>query len=222
MLQEHRTTFMEPRQLIELLSGYSDLLKYRKGQYIFNEDSSPIGMYFVITGKVKLSRAGSDGKEQITRIAIPKEMLSITELFAGTRHTCSARTLEESTLMFIPKHELFALVHQKQELNEMFLRLLSMNLQQAEEKITAMAYKPVRGRLADALVVLSDKFNSDIASPHSLYLTRSDLASFVGTAKETVNRLISEFRKDNLVKTDGTIIHILNRPGLKRLSEMYD
>lgn len=222
MLHEYLIKTEETKSVTDLLTDNSDILHFRKGQYIFNEGSTPIGIYIVQSGKVKMSQFGSDGKEQIVRMAISGEILSITELFTGARHTSSAKTLEDTTLQYISRHDILDLVWKQPALFESFLHLLSLNLQQAEEKITAMAYKPVRGRLADALVVLSEKFNTNHDQTQSLLLTRSDLASFVGTAKETVNRLLSEFRKDKLVRTEGTRIHILNRNGLKRLSRMYD
>ncbi len=100
--------------------------------------------------------------------------------------------------------------------------LLSLDLKEAETKITDLAYKPVRGRLAGALIYLTNKFSENTTEVPNISITRSDLACFVGTAKETVNRLLSEFRNEHLVETTGTKINILNFKGLNTLNNLYN
>lgn len=221
MFRAYQTTEKNPFGVLDIISDISDHLEYKKGQLIYCEGSTPLGVYFVVEGKVKIYKLGSDAKEQIVRIATPEEILSYTDLIGNFRYSTSARALENTILQFVPKAEFWKIIREHEQFCENLVTLLSMDLRQAEEKITDLAYKPVRGRLADALIILGKKFNGDGAEFTSVSLTRSDLAGFIGTAKETVNRLLSEFRYEGLISTEGTKINILNLPGLTRVSNMY-
>ena len=157
------------------------------------------------------------------RIATPGEMLSYTDLISNTRYTTSAKALEDGSLLFIPKQDFWNTMKEQNKLYEQFVQMLSKDLTEAEERITDLAYKPVRGRLADALVSLAKKFNkNEHLGNMSIHITRSDLACFVGTAKETVNRLVSEFRKEQIITTEGTRINIVNLQKLKSISRLYE
>lgn len=214
-------TMENPFRVIDLLEDEVDHLVYRKGQVIYCEGSTPLGAYFVYEGKVKTSITGSDGKEQILRISSSGDMLSYANLLSGTKYTTWARTLEDSTLLFVPKDDFWNFITQQQQLFAEFVMLTSRDLLQAETRIADLAYKPVRGRLADALISLARKFRGEELNIPTLSITRSDLACFVGTAKETVNRLLSEFRNESLIETEGSRISILNMDGLRKISRLY-
>ena len=223
MTQQYDEIVESPFLGMEIADEDYDQLQCKKGQFIYCEGSTPLGAHFVNKGKVKISRIGSDGKEQIMRIATPGEMLSYTDLISNTRYTTSAKALEDGSLLFIPKQDFWNTMKEQNKLYEQFVQMLSKDLTEAEERITDLAYKPVRGRLADALVSLAKKFNkNEHLGNMSIHITRSDLACFVGTAKETVNRLVSEFRKEQIITTEGTRINIVNLQKLKSISRLYE
>ncbi len=224
MLQEHYTAPKVTLRVSDAIESKSDHLEFKRGQLIYCEGSTPLGVYFVRKGKVKMSKIGSDGKEQILRIATPEEMLICSDLISDSRYSTSAKALEDTTLLFIPKSEFWKMLRQEQKVLEQFVLLLSCDLKMAETKIADLAYKPVRGRLADALLFLSEKYNHDNKKDEKIVVAikRSDLASFVGTAKETVNRLLSEFRTENIIETEGHDITIINMPKLNQMCGMYN
>lgn len=222
MITPNQFVLDNPFKVMDVMQDRSDLLKVKKGQVIYMEGSTPLGAYLVQQGKVKISKIGSDGKEQILRIAVPEEMLTYTDLISNARYTTSAKALEDTTLLFVPKNEFWSTLRANANLFEEFLILVSNDLNRAEQNITSLAYKPVRGRLADALLALGKKLNSVGDGPQSIFISRYDLACYVGTAKETVNRLLSEFRNENLVSTNGTEIIIDNLRGLMHISKMYN
>jgi CRP/FNR family transcriptional regulator, polysaccharide utilization system transcription regulator len=208
--------------LIKLMEEKADYLKFKKGQIIYSEGSTPLGAYFVQTGKAKIIKRGSDGKEQIIRIATPEEMLSFTDLLSKTRYSTSATALEDTTLLFINKADFWTLMRENKDVCEKFVLLVSSELKEAELKIADLAYKPVRGRLADSILFLSQKFNGNAPGKSSLTISRSDLAGYVGTAKETINRFISEFRHDKYIATEGKRIDIINFNALNHVATMYN
>ena len=172
-----------------------DVLFFKKDQVIFSERSTPLGAYLLKMGKVKISKTGSMGKEQIIRIITQIEILGHTDLFTNSRYSTSAKALEDSYLLFISKHEFWDMIRDNNHLCEQLLQQISLDVNCIEAKIVDLAFKPVRGRLADAILDLDKKFNEDTGQ-HNIFITRADLASYVGTVKETVNRLLSEFRNE--------------------------
>ncbi|WP_198536970.1 Crp/Fnr family transcriptional regulator [Salegentibacter sediminis] len=204
------------------LRARADYLYYKKAQLIYQEGSTPLGAYFVENGSIKIVKLGSSGKEQILRIATNGELLCLSDLFSQCRYGNSAKTLEDSSLLFIPKQDFWKVLKEDDQIFRSLLQQLAQNIRKGNEKIVDLAYKPVRGRLAEALLSLDSKFNTTSREPFQVAMTRADLAGYVGTVKETVNRLLSEFRSEKLISTQGTRIKISDPNGLERISRMYD
>jgi CRP/FNR family transcriptional regulator, polysaccharide utilization system transcription regulator len=205
----------------ELFENEADVLHFRKGQIIYSSGSTPLGIYFINTGKAKLCKRGIDGKDQIIRIAITDEILSSSELISGSRYISSATAMDDCFIFFMPKPQFLALLKDHKQFCEYFIKFVSDELMLAESRIADLAYKPVRERLADTLVYLNKKFNGINNKTMSFNISRSDLASYVGTAKETINRFISEFRNDRLITTAGTNIDIVNARGLSMIGNNH-
>lgn len=222
MLQDYQLTADHPLQIMDIEEDRSDHLQYKKGQLIYCENSTPLGVYFVQKGSVKIYKIGCDGKEQILRIVTADEMMGYVDMVANSRYSTSAKALEDSSLLFIPKQDFWSSLKKQRQLFENFILLLSDDLREAEGRIADLAYKPVRGRLADALLYLYKKNNKEDKAKKAISISRFDLACLVGTAKETINRLLSEFRTEKIVSTEGTKINILEIDGLNKLSKMYN
>ncbi|GAB5525894.1 MAG: Crp/Fnr family transcriptional regulator [Roseivirga sp.] len=190
---------------------------YTTGQVVFRVNSMPYGLYYVKSGKVKVFKYGSDGKEQILTIAGEGRFLGYKDLLANRRYTSGATVVEDARLVFIPK-AVFQQIFRSDDASDYFTNLLCRDLIEAEERMVSMAYKPVRGRLAESLLNLSNTYKHH---GHGIELTREDLANFVGTAKETVIRLLSEFKTEKLIRIDGRSIEILSEPGLQRILGLY-
>jgi CRP/FNR family transcriptional regulator, polysaccharide utilization system transcription regulator len=202
----------------EQLNAVKTANLYKRGQYVFYENAAPIGLFCINTGAVKLSKLSSNGKEQITRIARPGDLLGYRSLIARTTYTYSAVAIEDTTICLIPKPEFFTLIRNNSQFYEGLMQLLCKEADEMEAKIGDIAYKPVRGRIAEALMLLAG------AAKESGYitLTREDLASLVGTVKETAIRIISEFRTEKLLEVDKRRIRILRPEKLLQISNLYD
>lgn len=221
MLKEYQITSEIPFRIPDLVKKKLDVLYLKKGQIIFSEGSSPLGAYLIQKGKVKISKLGSQGKEQITGICSNQEIVGYTDLFFNSRYSTSAKAIEDTNILFISKPEFWKMLREQQNLFEDLLQQLLQDKKLAEAKLVDFAYKPVKGRLADAMICLDKKFNGN-NKKHPILITRADLAGYVGTVKETVNRVLSDFRNEKLISTNGTRINILDLNGLKRISKMYD
>jgi len=100
--------------------------------------------------------------------------------------------------------------------------MLSHELGEAAKIITDLAQKPVKERLAETLLILKDTFDMDEEKNIQVKLSREELANIVGTATESVIRLLSEFKKDKLIAVEGRNIKLLNIPGLTRVANVFE
>lgn len=202
--------------------------RYKKGQIIFYEGMNPTGVYCVNKGKVKISKIGFDGKEQIVRFVLDGGILGIRALLGDRPYSATATTLEDSVVCFINRETFTQVLTKYPEIRQCMIRLLSRLLEEAEDKITSLAQKPVRERLAESLltlqqVFLSDNSACDIPSESAtINLSREDLANMVGTATETVIRLLSEFKEEGLIAVEGRNILVLDTEELKKIGKIYE
>ncbi len=179
---------------------------YKKKQSIFLEGSIPRGVYCINKGKAKIFARGQDGKEQIIHFATDGEVMGFRAMFSGEPYSVSAETIEESNICFIPKDNFLNMIDSSIALRNNIFQGLSKELSDRTKLLTNMAQKSVRERLAFSLIFL-DKIYID----EPINLSREDLANFVGTATETLIRLLKEFKDENLIKIKARKLTILNK-----------
>jgi CRP/FNR family transcriptional regulator len=208
-----------PSEDLQLLNAYKTSTFIKKGQVIFHEGRNPNGLFCLNEGKVKVYRFGQDGKEQVVRIVTPHSFFGLRALISGWNYSTSAITLEDSVVCMIPKRNFFKITIKYPEVSHCLMVLLSSMLEEAENKLTSLAQKPVRERLAETLVMLHDVFNKH-EDNNIINLSRTDLANIVGTATESVIRILSEFKDDNLISINGRKIFIMDLAGLKKVGRI--
>jgi CRP/FNR family transcriptional regulator len=196
---------------------------FKKGQEIFKEGFFPKGLFCINSGKIKISQLGNEGKEQIVRFAKEGDVIGYRALLSGEKYSGSAKALAESSVCFIPRDTFFTLIEKNTNLSMGMLKLISHDLKEAEHKITNLAQKPNRERLAEALLFLKETygFENDGATINVI-LSREEISNLVGTATETTIRLLSEFKKDKLIDFVGKKIRFLNTKELIRTAEIFD
>lgn len=195
---------------------------YKKGQSIFQEGSRPLGIYCINEGSVKVSRYASNGKEQIIRIAKPGDFVGYASLLSEKRYPVSASALDECTICLVPREQITDLFRDNNNFSEGIVKLLCSTIETSYERMANLSYKPVKARIAEALLLLYKTFEN-VNNPDGLIsVTREDLASLVGTVKETAIRVLRDFKDENLLETDKTKIRILDPQGLSRISRLYD
>ena len=208
---------------LEFINTNKTTQYYQKGQVIYQEGNQALGLYCVHQGKIKIAKAGGDNKEQIVHLVREGDVLGYRALLAGTRYTTSAVALEDSIVCFVPRPDFLRLVQGNIQFSTALMQLLARSLGQAEERMLHLAYKPVRERLAGALLLVMQTFRQEGEElPFRIALGREDLAALVGTAKETVSRLLSELKEMGIIATRGSQITILKPTRLLEISTMYD
>lgn len=215
-------TFSLSTGLNQLKNSY-DLVSYRKGQLLFQEGHNAWGLFYVVRGKIKLYKYGSDGKEQIIRIVGSDEFMGYNALLNDLSYHETASIIEASQVAFIPRQDFLDMFASDSGVSQYFTHILCQDLVETERRLVAQAYRPVRGRLAEALLALDVLFEPEDQNEETfITLSRHDLASLLGTAKETIIRVLSEFKADELITTNGQNISVLNPDGLRQVSQMYD
>lgn len=197
--------------------------QYKKGEYIFKEGTRPYGVFCVNRGKIKLSKQGDDGKEQITRLVKPGDPLGYRALLSGDLYSSSAISIEDSGVCFIPKELFLRILQNDSNLSLEMMKLLSDDLRKAELQITHLAQKPVRERVAEAILFIKETygFAADGITIDAQF-SREDIANIVGTSTETAIRLLSEFNKDKIIMLIGKKIQILDLNKLLKTANIHD
>ncbi|TPE45908.1 Crp/Fnr family transcriptional regulator [Pontibacter mangrovi] len=209
---------------LEELAVHKSSCLFRKGQEVFSEGSKPSGLHCVHSGKVKITKIGSDGKEQIIRLARPGDVIGYRSLVADAHYSASAVAMEDTVVCFVPKAQFMELVQENMTFNRNLMLLFSKALGDAEARMTQMACKPVRERLAESLLLLQKTYQTtgEAQGNFTIAISREDLASIVGTAKETTIRLLSELKEEQIIATKGSRITILNPDKLHSICHLYD
>lgn len=205
---------------LEVLSQNKTCTRYKKGQVLFHEGTRPMGVFCVNSGRIKVYRLGIDGKEQIIKVSAAGDMLGYKALISEQHYGLSAEALEDCILCFIPKEDFMQLLKPG---SAFYLDLLQTVCSEAGEmsaKMTEMAQRSVRQRLAITLLMLKDTYGleQDAMGEIEINLTREDLANIVGTATESLIRLLNEFKKESLIETSGRKIKVINPQGLMAAS----
>jgi CRP-like cAMP-binding protein len=208
-----------PHEDQSFINSYKSSTFTKRGQVIFHEGRIPQGLYCLNEGKVKIYMIGNDGKEQVVRIVTPRGFFGLRALISGRTYLSSAVTLEDSVICMIPKPVFFETIQKYPEVSHCLMIFLSSLLAEAENKMLSLAQKPVRERLAETLIKLHEVFNGNGGNNH-ISLSRADLANIIGTANESVIRLLSEFKDESLISIEGRRISILDFDKLRKIGKL--
>lgn len=201
-----------PESDLAVLTAHQSEQVYRKGEVIFREGGYPAGIFFIKKGKVKKYKVSRDGGQQIIYVANTGELLGYHAVLEGERYPDSAASLEESTILFIPKEDFLLALQQSPLLSGRLLKALSHEFSVMVNSITLFSQRSVRERLALQLVVMREKYKADLqpGAPVEINLSREDLASLVGTTRESIVRMLGEFREAGILDTKGRKIIVRN------------
>jgi CRP-like cAMP-binding protein len=201
-----------PAEVFDMLTGNKKEQLVKKSGLIFREGSVPAGIYYIVSGKVKKYKLFKDGKEQIIYVANAGELIGYHALLSEGRYPDSAAALEDTVVAFIPKEDFLETLQQSTILNFRLLKTLSHEFAVLANSMTLFTQKSVRERLALQLIVMREKYKVNFKSgmPVEINMSRDDLASLVGTARENVVRVLSDFKDEQIVKTIGRKIIVLD------------
>lgn len=190
---------------------------YKKKQHIYMEGNYPNGIYYVNKGKVKIYKIHDHGKEFIVSLLKEGDFFGYTTLLEGKVYLETAQALEDCEIVFLPKDDFFSLIYNNREVAKKFLYILTQSVSEHQEKLVELAYSSVRKRVAEALLLLQNRYKDEGQQTFSIAISREDLANIVGTATESLIRTLSDFKEEKLVDISEGKIKLLNEKKLKEM-----
>ena len=187
--------------------------EYKKGQTIFSQGNPPFGLYSIQSGKVKVFKLGNDGKESIVRIAGPGDIIGHRSLFSKEIYTVSAAVIEDASICFFDKKYIYQILENKPSVALNLIAKLSQDMGIAHDRNASLSQKSARERLAELFLDFRKNYGVEEEDGRwrlEIKLNRDEIASIVGTAHETIIRLIAEFKDEGILEQERKTIFIKN------------
>jgi CRP/FNR family transcriptional regulator len=183
-----------------------------RGHVVFSEGDTGDRLFVVLDGKVKISRAALDGRENLLAVLGPGEMFGELSLFDPGSRTATATAITECTLASLDHDDLRPLLLQQPAVAVQLLRALAQRLRRTNEAMADLVFSDVPGRVAKALLDLAEKFGVEesdgVRVRHDL--TQEELAQLVGASRETVNKALSDFANRGWLRLEGRTVLLLD------------
>lgn len=185
--------------------------EFLKEEYLFKERSFSRGIYIVRKGKVKIFQTNNEGKQSIVYIYKKGDYFGYRPILANEPHPVSAVAMDNVVVSFIPKELFVSLIAKSTSLATELLHTLSKEFSVWINKMTVFSQYGVKERVALSLLILNKVYQlqEEKSKPVLIAINREDFAGFVGTAKETLVRMLRTFKDEKIITTKGTKIVIL-------------
>lgn len=205
----------DARQVLNLrdLARDKKVKSYKKKAVLYSEGDTPLYVYFVKSGNIKGFKAHPDGKELITALYGPNDFIGFEAILENTTYTESAVAMQDAEIVMIPRHDFLILVQSHADISTTFIRMLCKKVAEREKQLVTLAYNSVRQRTAEALIKSGAMKDGSAA----FSISREDLAKMVGTAAESVIRVLADFKEEGIIETEGGKIRILSPEKLEKV-----
>jgi DNA-binding response OmpR family regulator len=176
----------------------------KKKAQLFSESDTPLNVFFIKSGSIKIYKSHQHGKELITNIYSTNDFFGFEPILEGTDYQESAVAMQDSEVELIQKHDFITMLQSHPDVSKAFIGLLCKRIDENEKHLLHLAYNSVRQRTAEALLKVRELKDAK----DNIQISRDDLAKMVGTASESVIRVLSDFKNEGLIETDGSKIKI--------------
>lgn len=212
-----KTNTNDRETLFSELKSKGKSRSFANKQIIYVEGDEPSYLYYLKSGQVKTYKRFKDGRELSSTLYHDGDFFGYESLCSGSFYADNAATLSDCELVLIAKNDFIDYLLNHQEISSAFINLLSVSVRDKEEQMLQLAYYSVRKRVAEALIQVAEKFGNKEEDSCTLKFSRDDLAALVGTASETISRMLADFKEENLIEKTGNAIHIVS---IKKLREI--
>lgn len=213
-------SLLSPEERGELLPHIS-IVNFNKDEFIYREGDVPSAFMFLIDGKIKIFKEGVGGREQIIRMTKPLGYVGYRALIAEEIHNASAVTLEDSWVLMVSPEHFFNKLLRNPDFSFRLIQKLARELGFSNSRTVTLTQKHIRGRLAESLVLLKEKygFEHDGVSLKA-YLSREDIANLSNMTTSNAIRTLSIFTAEHVIAIDGRKIKILDLDRLEKISKL--
>jgi CRP/FNR family transcriptional regulator len=193
-------------------------VKLSRGDRLFEEGEDGAALYVVLDGKIKLTRAAADGRENLLSVLGPGEMFGELSLFDPRPRTSSASAVTDATLAALAHAALLPWLNDRPEVSMHMLRALAQRLRRANDVTADLVFTDVPGRVAKALLDLADRFGRQEEDGLHVHhdLTQEELAQLVGASRETVNKALADFAARGWLQISARSVLVLDAERLRK------
>lgn len=185
----------------------------KKKTELFTEGESPSSVFLVLSGEIKVSRLHQDGKEFITNVYTRNNFFGFEAILENAPYKESAIAIQDSEVVEIPKEDFLALLYNQSDVSAAFISMLCKKVVEKESELLNLAYSSVRQRTASALLKTQERKDEK----GLINIAREDLAKIVGTAPESVIRVLSDFKEEGIVGVESGKIRLLSPQKLEKI-----
>lgn len=204
------------KTLFEFTDG-RNINKYKRKQVIYAEGNHPNRLYYITKGKVKVYQTNEDGKELVTELFNNGDFLGHITLLEESVYKDTAVALEDTEVAVIPKEDFDELISKNTDVAKKFIQLLAKNIAAKEKQLLGLAYNSLRKKVANALLMVKQKYAEKEDDKFTINVNRENLAHIAGTATESMIRTLADFKTEKMIDfIDGKIV-IINEKKLKNL-----
>ena len=197
-----------------------DVHNFKKNQIIYAEKDEPVYLWCLLKGKVKLYKDGIGGRQQILRLYRPIQYFGYRAYFAHEPYVSSAAAFEASSVGSLPMDLVKSMIDNNRDLAWFFIHELSKNLGGSDTKIVTLTQRHIRGRLAEALILLIDNYGfEDDGKTLKIYMAREDVANLSNMTTSNAIRTLSAFAQERIITVDGRRIKIVDEAKLRQISK---
>jgi CRP/FNR family transcriptional regulator len=200
---------------LDALMAIARIREHPRGELLFSEGEEAEGFFIVLDGKVKVYKLSPDGKERILHIIQPGGTFAEAAIFGDGLYPAYAEPLQLSKLFFLPKDKFLSLLMNNGQISINMIAGLSKFLRQFANQIEDLTFKDVPSRLARYLMELTHGTRQTVILP----ISKSQLASNLGTVSETLSRTLRKLSDDDIIKVSGKTFEILDFKRLQELAE---
>ncbi|MEG0947807.1 MAG: Crp/Fnr family transcriptional regulator [Bacteroidales bacterium] len=203
-----------------LLKSHISTRHFKKNEIIYHENDEAEYLMCLICGKVKIYKEGIGGRNQIMRLVSPIQYFGYRAYFAKEPYVTEAAAFENATILFVPMDVITRLIHLNSQVAMFFISELASDLGESDERTVNLTQKHIRGRLADSLLFLLDKYGTeDDGITLNIYLAREDLANLSNMTTSNAIRTLSGFCSEGIIIADGRKIKIMNEEKLRMINK---
>lgn len=207
----------------EALRQYVEVLDYKRGSQIYWEGEEPSGLLYLLDGKVKIFKEGVGGRDQIVRMTKPLGYVGYRALIAQEIHNACAVAMEDSKVLKVETNYFFDQLLRNHKFMLRMMRKLAEELGFSNSRTVALTQKHIRGRMAEALLLLKRKYGFEQnETTLRASLTREDLATLSNMTTANAIRTLSSFAKEGLVAVEKRKVSLLNIPELEKISSNHE
>ncbi|MCL6472333.1 MAG: Crp/Fnr family transcriptional regulator [Firmicutes bacterium] len=209
-----------PEEDLNELCSIAMYAKFKRGEVIFCDGDAGEGFYIVISGRVKIYKLGTDGREQILHFVHNGDPFGEITLFAGTAYPAFAKAVSDVEALFFRRDDFKALVERNPQLSLNMIAIMSFHLRRFAALIEDLSLKDVPARVAQYLLNLAAKGGreKDGAVEIELDMSKTELAQRLGTISETISRTLGKMKSSGIIDTNGKRVIILDMDMLEEVA----